>query len=268
MNSPLNEVFISQGGLKVMKLRVVLSSIVVLIFVFACSGPVGAALSEGLVFLATFDDKSGDKVSDLSGSKNNGTVKGKVDWTDGKFASGFRFDGATYITVANAKPLSALTHPMSSGAWVNPVSFDANNNIVEMDGATGWKLGFTNGIPQFTTYHVFDFNSKTKLATGGWSHVAATWDGKQVIFYINGEIDATVAGSGVIEVSKEPSLDIGYRRVGAASFYKGILDDVFVYKRLLTQTEIKDTMKGFASVITSVEPNAKIATTWGDMKKF
>ena len=251
-----------------MKRRAILSSIAMLIFVFACSGLVSAALPEGLVFLATFDDKSGDKANDLSGFKNNGTVKGKVDWTDGKFGGGFRFDGATYITVTNAKPLSALTHPMSSGAWINPASFDANNNIVEMDGNTGWKLGFTNGTPQFTTYHVKDFNGKTPLATGKWTHVAATWDGKQVILYINGEIDATVAGGGVIEVSKEPSLDIGYRRVGAASFYKGIFDDVFVYNRLLTQSEIKDTMKGFASIITSVEPNAKIATTWGDMKKF
>ena len=251
-----------------MKRRVVLSSIAMLIFVFACSGLVSATLSEGLVFLATFEDKSGDKASDLSGFKNNGTVKGKVAWVAGKFGGGFHFDGATYITVTNAKPLSELTHPMSAGAWVSSEAFPAYCNIVEMDGGAGWKLGFVNTNPEWTAYHVLDFVSTRVVKQDEWTHVAATWDGKQAIFYINGEAEAPVQGGGVINVAGEPSLDMGYRRVGASSFYKGILDDVFVYNRLLTQSDIKDTMKGFASVITSVEPNAKIATTWGDMKKF
>jgi hypothetical protein len=241
--------------------------IAMLVFAFACSGLVSAAIPEGLVFLATFDDKSGDKVSDLSGFKNNGTVKGKVEWVAGKFGGGFRFDGATYITVTSAKPLSELTHPMSAGAWVSSEAFPANSNIVEMDGATGWKLGFTNANPQWTTYHVFDFNSTRVVKQGEWTHVAATWDGAQAIFYVNGQAEAPVAGGGVINVTGEPSLDIGYRRVGAASFYKGILDDVFVFKKVLKQDEIQNYMtKGFAGIM-AVEPWMKIAATWGAIKR-
>jgi len=241
--------------------------IAMLVFAFAYSGLVSAALPEGLVFLATFEDKSGDKVSDLSGFKNNGTVKGKVAWVAGKFGGGFHFDGATYITVTNAKPLSELTDPMSAGAWVSPEAFPAYCNIVEMDGNTGWKFGFVNTNPEWTTYHVLDFVSTRVVEQDKWTHVAATWDGKQAIFYINGEAEAPKQGGGVINVAGEPSLDIGYRRVGASSYYTGIMDDVFVFKKVLKQDEIKNFMtKGFVGIM-AVEPGMKITATWGAIKR-
>jgi hypothetical protein len=93
-----------------------------------------AALPEGLVFLVTFEEEDGDIVKDLSGFNNDGEVVGKAEWVTGKYGGGFHFNGSTHITVPNAEPLSALTHPMSAGAWVNPDSLSGNTNIVEMDG--------------------------------------------------------------------------------------------------------------------------------------
>jgi hypothetical protein len=226
-----------------------------------------AALPEGLVFLVTFEEKDGDVVKDLSGFNNDGEVVGKAEWVTGKYGGGFHFNGSTHITVPNVEPLSALTQPMSAGAWVNPDSLSGNTNIVEMDGNAGWKLGFLGGANVvWTTYHVKDFTSAGTVSLDEWTHVAATWDGSEAIIYINGEPpEPSIAGGGVIDVSREPSLDIGYRRTSGSSYFVGAMDDVFVFDRVLSQAEIEGLMSGFSL---AVEPESKLTTTWGSLRKL
>ena len=225
------------------------------------------ALPEGLVFLMNFDEGKGDTVHDLSGFGNDGIVEGKTDWVNGKYGKAFNFDGATNITVENAKPLSELTHPMSAGLWINPTAVGGWRSILEMDGPAGWKIGLHNGTDAivWTTYHVKDFISQTPIEAGTWSHVATTWDGSQATVYVNGEPDDPIAGGGVIDVSGEPSLDIGWRSTSAASFYAGVMDDLFIYNKALDQQEIENLMGGLSA--TAVEPGGKAATTWGALRR-
>jgi len=249
-----------------MKRNIVLSFIIISAFMLVCSSVVSAALPQGIVFLVTFDDQKGNTVKDMSGNGNNGTVVGKADWVNGKSGGGFHFDGATNITVPNAKPLSALTHPMSAGAWVNPEALVGWSVIVEMDGPAGWKLGFNVANAVWTTYFVLDFTAAGKVIDlGKWTNIAATWDGKQAIIYINGEPEPPIAGGGVINVEKQPSLDIGYRSSSKSSYYTGIMDDIYVCNRVLKQDEIKVFMSGFAGLL-AVAPDDKITTTWGNIK--
>lgn len=206
----------------------------------------GSAMSDarlygGLVFLMTFDEGSGNIVHDLSGNGNHGKLEGTAGWTVGRYGGGFYFDGSTHITIPNAEPLSLLTHPMSVGCWVNPDEMGGWRNIVEMDGPAGWKMGFEDsGAIVWTTYYVKDFVGQTLIQPGKWTHVVATWDGKEAIIYVNGEPDPLIMGGGGINVRSEPSLDIGYRRTTAASFYAGVMDDLFIYDKVLSQQEIKD----------------------------
>ena len=96
-----------------------------------------------------------------------------------------------------------------------------------------------------------------------------TWDGAQATIYVNGKAETPIAGGGVINVkdtSQFPSLDIGWRRSSASSFFIGYVDDLFVYNRLLTQKEISDLMAGMSAL--AVKSNDKASTTWGNLKKF
>jgi len=250
-----------------MKQSVILSFTIVLVF-FACSSLVSSAVPQGLVFLVTFEEQKGNAVKDMSGFDNNGTVVGKADWVNGKFGGGFHFDGSTNITVPNAKPLSALTDPMSAGTWVKPEAFPTWSQIIEMDGNAGWKFGLNNTNVVWTTYYVQDFVALGKsLKAGEWVHIAATWDGKQAIIYVNGEPEPPIAGGGVINVEKEPSLDMGFRSTSKASYYTGTLDDVFVFNRVISKDEIKVIMGGFANLL-AVKPNSKLAATWGKLKSI
>ncbi len=230
------------------------------------SATVSAQSTAGLVFAMTFEEGSGNTVHDLSGNGNHGEAIGSAEWGAGKYGGGFHFDGATYITVPNAAPLSSLTHPMSVGLWINPDELGGWRSILEMDGAAGWKIGTHDGTDAvvWTTYFVKDFVAVTPIVAGEWTHIAAAWDGAEVLIYVNGDLDDAIAGGGVIDVSAEPSLDIGYRSSSASSYYAGYVDDVFIFNRVLSQQEVADQMGGFSE--TSVEPGGKAATAWGALK--
>lgn len=244
----------------------VLCLAMVLVFSLVGFGLASGVLPEGLVFLMTFDEGSGDTSHDLSGFGNDGDVIGKEDWVDGKHKGAFHFDGATYITVPNAKPLSELTHPMSVGFWANPDALGGWQQVVEMDGDSGWKMGFGDpGVIVWTTYHVKDFFTTTLIEDGEWVHAVSTWDGEEAIVYINGEPEDPIPGAGAIDVTNEPSLDIGYRRTSSASWYSGGIDELFVFDRVIDENEVKQIMNGFADML-AVEPGAKLATSWGNLK--
>jgi hypothetical protein len=249
-----------------MKRNVVLCFVTALMFSLIGSGLARGVLPEGLVFLMTFDEGKGDTVHDLSGFGNDGTVVGKEDWIKGPFGGAFHLDGATYITVPNDEPLGKLTHPMSVGFWANPDGLGGWQQVVEMDGNTGWKMGFADpNVLVWTTYHVQDFITQTPIENGEWVYAVSTWDGSEAIVYINGEPESPIPGAGVINVENEPSLDIGYRRTSAASWYQGGIDELFIFNRVIDEDEVKEIMKGFADMI-AVEPEARLTTTWGALK--
>ncbi len=92
-----------------------------------------------------------------------------------------------------------------------------------MDGVAGaWKLGFSDGgVPVWTTYFVKDHAANTAIPSGEWTHVAATYDGASAKVYINGALDADIAGSGAVDVSADDfaTLDIGWRSSSQSSFF-------------------------------------------------
>jgi hypothetical protein len=241
--------------------------VTVLVFSLVGFGLASGALPEGLVFLMTFDEGSGEDVHDLSGYGNNGVVVGKTDWVDGKYGKAFNFDGATHITVQNAEPLGKLTHPMSVGLWINPTVVGGWRSILEMDGPTGWKIGLHNGTDAvvWTTYFVKDFVAATPVEVDRWTHIAATWDGAEALIYVDGVLDATVPGGGVIDVSDVPTLDLGYRSSSSASWYEGAVDEAFVFNRLIDENELTKYVNGFGDIL-AVEPGRKLTTMWGSMK--
>ena len=231
------------------------------------TAPVWAALPDSIVFLITFDEGSGDTVSDLSGNGNNGAIEGSVEWGPGQFGQALYFDGATHVTVPNADPLKQLTDPMSVGAWVNPDDLGSWRNIVEMDGAAGWKFGFSNEHLVWTTYHVKDFQAADPITPGEWTHVAVTWDGAEAHVYVNGEEDSAspIAGGGKIDVSGEPSLDIGFRSTSSSSFFVGWMDELWIANDVLSQGDIQGLMDGFGTLL-AVDPQEKLAVSWGELK--
>ena len=79
----------------------------------------------------------------------------------------------------------------------------------------------------------------------GWMHVAAVWDGSNMTLYQNGEVSAgPTAVAGVLRDSGEP-LAIGRHENSSARDFDGAIDEVRIYARALSATEISRLAKGF-----------------------
>ena len=66
-------------------------------------------------------------------------------------------------------------------------------------------------------------------------------------------------GAGDLCWEEGPPEDVGY-------YFKGIIDEVAIYRKALTAEEIKKDMEGITGV--AVEPVSKLATTWAKVKTW
>jgi hypothetical protein len=67
-------------------------------------------------------------------------------------------------------------------------------------------------------------------------------------------------------VTNDDYLGIGFRQ-GSSHYWKGMLDDMAVFKRALSADEIVEIMENGLSSAAAVHLKNKIAVTWGKIKK-
>ncbi len=88
-----------------------------------------------------------------------------------------------------------------------------------------------------------------------WQHVAWIYDGTTVKLYMNGVLKGSSAATGVINQNNVP-FGIGKSLLGGFNFvYGGRIDEVSVWDKALTQTEVQDIM---ANEITGTDPNLQL----------
>lgn len=136
---------------------------------------------------------------------------------------------------------------MTVEAWVKPVALPDGtyNGIVSFGGrfCNGNALVLSmqnNGRPSMATW-CWDFvpSSGPTAALNQWNHVACVLNGNAVTLYLNG-----VAMSGTL--GGVPSVDPNSLGIGVTDYpgryFNGNIDEVRIYNRALTQTEIVSTM--------------------------
>ena len=77
-------------------------------------------------------------------------------------------------------------------------------------------------------------------ALNAWTHLAATYDGASLQLFTNGVLVSTTAKTGAIVTSASP-LRIGGNGVWG-EYFSGLIDEVRVYNRALSQAEIQTDM--------------------------
>jgi hypothetical protein len=85
-----------------------------------------------------------------------------------------------------------------------------------------------------------DVSGPTPLGVNVWTHVALTFDGAMLRLYVGGVPVAALAVSGSIAVSSGP-LTIGGNTLDFGHF-SGLIDDIRIYNRALSQAEIQADM--------------------------
>ena len=215
-----------------------------LVLVLGLVSVVQADLTEGLVGWWTFDEGSGDIAADSSGNGNDGTLHGPVEWiTDGKIGGALAFTGPyNYVLVPDAPSLNP-TSGLTLAAWINP-SWTGNNRILQKstEGSDNQyrliKEGGNNIRVHLPPAANFEITGNIPPA-GEWTHLVATYDGSMIKVYYNGTVVGETAFSDDLSVSDGP-LFIGnkWSQAPAGDEFNGIMDDVRIYNRALSVSEI------------------------------
>lgn len=93
------------------------------------------------------------------------------------------------------------------------------------------------------------------------------YDGSRLVIYIDGEEKASMKASGEMTPTTGP-LFIGTKHPGAPNgdHMMGMLDEVIILNRGITQDEVKELMEGADKLLTPVDPRGKMAAVWAEMK--
>ncbi|MEE4119783.1 MAG: LamG domain-containing protein [Paracoccaceae bacterium] len=210
--------------------------------------------------LALYRFDQGD-ATDSSGNGNDGTIVGGVSFaasqpgfgTAASFSPAPGLSGIRTPVDINSAVLPALT----MGAWIRPDtfgtgSFGPGKMLSHDNGGFDRTIGFDGrgdspgtNIAAFTGSGVADIDG-TFSAFGTWTHYAVRYDGANSALFRNGApVESFTAGSSVSGLS----LFIG-TNPGFDEDFDGLMDDVFVYGRALTDAEIADIFaNGFATPV-------------------
>ncbi len=257
---------------------------IILAFVtLMCLAMVGSALAgdPDLVFYFSYDNPiNGDTITDESDNALKGTIMNKADQVDGgKRGKAMEFETGSYIDMDGPNiPIDIIPkEEMTLCAWVKAVNTGQDHAIFnarasdatwlihpELKGGGGfrWLLRASGGAT------IFDLRGGV-VDWEEWLHYAGVFNGKRATLYINGEAEIDQAASGEIAGDWGQGARIGYNIDNARPF-TGLMDDICMWKRALTQDEIKLVMKDGPGGIFSeaVSPVGSLTTTWGELKFF
>jgi chitodextrinase len=217
----------------------------VLVVVLTFGAGAGAAGPAGLVAAYGFDEGSGSSVADASGNGNTGSISGAT-WTAGKFGNALSFNGSTSrVTVADSASLH-LSGAMTLEAWVKPnvttnswrdVIYKGNDNYYLMAATTSSSRPAGGGTFGGANGNVF---GAAALPVGSWAHIAVTYDGSALRFFLNGSQAGSTVKTGAISSSTNP-LSIGSDSI-FGQYFNGAIDEARVYSTALTAAQITTDM--------------------------
>ncbi len=201
-------------------------------------------LGSDLVGWWNFND--GD-ARDLSGHGNNGTITGATftDGVPGTGGSALSFNGVgDYVDAGNNESLN-ITNAITASAWIKPTTTGQVGSVLEKGDtfnppAEGYLLLV---ISDAMYWRIGDGTDNDRLnpsfTSTDWTQVVGTFDGDRLIMYFNGiEVASKNTSLESIAVSGS-TLKIGRRSAANTQYFNGLIDDVRIYSRALTASEIQ-----------------------------
>lgn len=197
---------------------------------------------------------------------NDGTLHGGVSFVSGQVGLAFRFDGSKGTGVeigdkANLESLPAITIE----TWVCTTDSTGDRPFIskhfssKFGNTPSWVLrtywqhdlgtvGFGVDTNRGRRITIGELESATSIADGRFHHVAGTYDGNDLRLYIDGVLEASAPLAGTINNSTN---EVFIGQYGSGSHpslledrvsFNGLIDEVKVYDRELSASEIESTI--------------------------
>ncbi|MHC4371067.1 MAG: LamG domain-containing protein [Planctomycetota bacterium] len=184
-----------------------------------------------------------DNVDDSSGNGLNGTIKGNPFFVEGIAGKALSFDGVNDSVDFGNNAAFDITEQITISAWVNTNDTgDGQHNpyVGKGDHAYALKQASSSTI-EFFIYDGGWYTANVRVDSsfnGEWHHVLGTYDGLEVKTYVDGVLGATNAHAGTIEVQTH-NLTIAINSEETDRYYDGLIDEVKIYNRALSEGEIR-----------------------------
>ena len=199
---------------------------------------------DGLVLELHFNELNGSTVYDLSGNNNHGTIYGATRVQEG-FGRALLFDGVDdkvdipYSPILNPPEFSLLAWAMvkgGQGTWrsviTSRVAPPLKGYIIYAGNDNYWQFWVGNGSSWIMVYG-------PPVELNKWVFLVATYDGTYMRFYVN---RVMYGPKSTVYLQN----DISPTRIGAGAtegsgdyWFNGIIDEVLIYNRALSESEIK-----------------------------
>ena len=192
-----------------------------------------------------FDEGTASTTYDASGGGDNGTLMSSPTWqseANCKAGKCIAFDGVDYVSVST---IPNVTSALTVEAWaktsiVTDATYDTIVSKFSSGHYNGWFLrrNANTSVVYFTLYN----NSVSTASITGptivadqWTHYAATFDGTIARIYVNGVLSASDLSASIGSATTNFVISGNY---GSTENWNGSIDEVRLYSRALTATEI------------------------------
>jgi hypothetical protein len=185
-------------------------------------------------------DETTSPYTDASGNGYHGTGVNVPTSGEGKFgARSLKLNGTTQA-VCLPTTVPPPTVQFSSVAWMKIT--DATSSVRQTilgyhDDSVGLRFYVNNGSLFFQQEDIGARGEFPSNPSGQWTHVAGTFDGTTWRVYVNGSQVGTATGT-TKAFSTGRFWCIGRKPSQESNFFNGEIDEVRIYKRALTATEV------------------------------
>lgn len=258
------------GGKQIMRYLFVLSLLVIFVASFAHAA---VDSEESLILYFSFDEVDGSTAIDHSQYGNDGEIIGSPQLADGKFGNAMKFNGETdWVEVPHDDILTVETS-VTVMAWINAERHMGPNN-------QRWQGIVAKGnSPRSYSFYTESPSECLHLSAGGgstcatmiplneWQHVVGQVDDGVHRFWLNGENIGEFPGKSALPGTADTSpVFVGTTAEGANRRFLGLIDEVRIWSRALSEEEVIREMNIGVERGTAVEALDKLATTWGTIK--
>ena len=190
----------------------------------------------GLIGYWSFDDESGTVATDHSGNGNDGTLQGDPTWTNGKKGGALDFDGSDdYVDLATQIP------NQTNGTYSAWIKYSGSGNSA--------VFGTSGGNPSyiflfFNADNIFvGDNASSQVSwpfspadfTDTWKLLTLVKSGSTLTLYVDGVSQGSRSMTNITPVDY-----IGTGQTGGGDYhFNGQIDDLRIYNRALTSTDIQ-----------------------------
>lgn len=261
-----------------------------IILTLITGGYATAGLDKGLVVYFTFDNVKGKRILDESGNGLDAEIVKETQFVKGRYGNAVHITNDTEdcvnvpatdeLEISEEITMMAWVYHEnwkgSSSQWFDKGCYSARSNSMYGMGVfdenddpdlaffpNGSGVGIILGEREF---HV-RIAIENEMRNGTWHHIVGVCEDLNVRMYLDGEniLEDNQRPPFIFNGINEEDLRIGCAKGKPAyAFAGGSIDEVAIWNRALSETEIRAVMRG---ALFAVSPKDKIAATWGNIKR-